>query len=329
MIEQRGGVPANCRLTPGYQEANSILRKIIDSTRIRLEFEKYILPKVIKTIEAGKDIIFTLFLKGDILKTISKECDAHGVNFKYYNYIDTQEAFQAIAYEHEYIYDIDAPVIFVLGTGERTNKFEIQLALREGIAGMGYKISQVGTRAYCGLLGFHSFPRFMYSNTISETNKVVLFNHFIKKLEKDEGPDVIIIGVPGGVMPFNNRLPNRFGILAYEVSQAVTPDTAAFSCYYADYYPDYFSKMAEALKYRLGCKVDCYNMSNIMFDWTDSKNLNRPIYSSVNSSFVNQKIRNYQRLATPVFNVSSSDGAAGMAEYLISRLAEYGETECR
>jgi peptide maturation system protein (TIGR04066 family) len=142
---------------------------------------------------------------------------------------EIREAAQRIFGEDDLTLDIDTPVIFVLGTGERTNKFEIQLALRENMMKMGYKASQVGTREYCELLGFHSFPRFMFGNGISEISKIASFNRFIKSLERDECPDVIIIGVPRGIMPFNNRLPNGYGILAYEVSQAVTPDSTVYS----------------------------------------------------------------------------------------------------
>lgn len=301
---------------------------LFSESRIQLEFEKYIMPKVMKAVETGKDIIFTFPLENDIYNTISKECKAHKVNFKYYNSPDVQEAFHGIEVENECIYDIETPVIFVMGIGERANKFEIQLALRENILKMGYKITQVGTRGYCELIGFHSFPRFMYSHTISETNKIVLFNHFIKKLEKDECPDVIIVGVPGGIMPFNNMLPNRFGILAYEVSQAVTPDTSIFSCYYAEYYPEYFSRTADAVRYRLGCKVDCYNMANIMFDWGDSKNNNKMVYTSLNSKFIDEKLKDYEQLDPPLFNVLNREGADGITNCLINKLTEYGETEC-
>jgi peptide maturation system protein (TIGR04066 family) len=298
-------------------------------SRTGLEFEKYFMPKVLKAISDGKDIIFTFSLKQDIYDKIFTECDAHGVDFKYYHHPEPQEASQAMAGEGELLfYDIDVPVIFVLGIGERAHKFEIQLALRENITKMGYKVSQVGTRGYCELLGFHSFPSFMYGHAMSEINKIVSFNHFIKNLENEERSDLIIIGVPGGIMPFNNRMPNRFGILAYEVSQAVTPDSAVFSCHYSEYKADYFNKMADTLRYRLGCKVDCYNMSNVMVDWTNSKYEKRIIYTSLDSRFIDEKLKNYDQLDIPVFNVLNDKGAAGIFDCLINKLAEYGETEC-
>ncbi|HEX2925349.1 MAG TPA: TIGR04066 family peptide maturation system protein [Ruminiclostridium sp.] len=216
------GSPLGLSITSDFDGSLELCDAVLFSeSRTQLEFEQAFKPKVMKAIETGKDILFIFPLKEEIRNEISKACATRGVNFKYYPEI--RLAPQRIFGEDDLALELDTPVIFVLGTGERTNKFEIQLALRENMMKMGYKVSQVGTRGYCELLGFHSFPGFMFGNGISEISKISSFNRFIKGLEGDECPDVIIIGVPGGIMPFNNRLPNRYGILAYEVSQAVTP----------------------------------------------------------------------------------------------------------
>lgn len=322
--EADSGSPLGLSITSDFDGSLDICDAVLFSES-RTQLESF-MPKVTRAIEAGKDILFTFPLKEDIRNEISKACAPRGVDFKYFPEI--REAAQRIFGEDDLVLDIDTPVIFVLGTGERTNKFEIQLALRENIMKMGYKVSQVGTRGYCELLGFHSFPGFMFGNGISEISKIASFNRFIKGLERDECPDVIIIGVPGGIMPFNNRLPNRFGILAYEISQAVTPDSTVYSCYYSEYTPEYFGRMTDTLKYRLGCKVDCYNMSNNIFDWTSSKAEGRMVYTSSNSRFIDEKLKAYEQLEHPVFNVLNSEGAARMADCLINKLAEYGETEC-
>ena len=178
------------------------------------------------------------------------------------------------------------------------------------------------------MLGFHSFPKFMYDGAIPETNKIVLFNHLVKKIEKEEQPDVIIIGIPGGIMPFNNNLVNHFGIIAYEVSQAVAADSAIFSCHYAEHYSDYFTKLSDLIKYRLGCEINCYNMANVSFDWSNSKYENKMLYTTLDSNFIDEKITDYKTLSTPVFNVHNSRGAGEMAEYIINTLSEYGKTAC-
>lgn len=314
-------------VTNDFDESIKLCDTVLFSdSRKQMDFEKFIMPKVIKSIGMGKNIIFTIPLTNDTFDKIEKECLNGGVYFKYFNNLCRQDESQEVAREFNFLYDIHTPVIFVLGIGDKANKFEVQLALRENVMKMGYRVSQIGTRGYCELLGFHSFPQFMYSPNLSESSKIILFNQFIKKLE-NENPDVIIIGIPGGILPFSNKLTNNFGIVAYEASQAVAPDSAIFSCYYAEYYNEYFVKMVDTVRYRLGCKVDCFNMANSELDWLNSKDQNKMIYTSLDSKFVDEKIKKYKGLDTPVFNVLNSKGASGMTEYVINRLSDYGKTE--
>ncbi len=300
---------------------------IVDSEK-HLDFQKYIMPKVFKAAEHKKDIIITTQLRNEDLSTISKKCKETGVDFKYFNYPEEHRKFPTITGENEFLHNINTPVVFVLGIGERTSKFEIQLSLREKFISEGYKVSQIGTRGYCELLEFHSFPEFMFNGTLPETNKIVFFNHLIKQIEDEEQPDVIIIGIPGGIMPFNNRLTNRFGILAYEVSQALEADCAIFSCHYAEFNTEYFKGLSNLVKYKLGFKVSCYNLSNVVFDWVNSKQENKNIYTTLDSTFIDEKLNLYSKMEIPVFNTLNTNSAGNMSEHIINKLADYGNAQC-
>ncbi len=326
--EADGGGYLGITVTSDFEKSLDLCDAILFSeSRNQVDFDKFIMPKVISSIKRGKNIIFTIPLDCNTYNIILGECEKGRVDFKYYGIPIDQEKSYKIDVNSEFLYNIDTPVIFVLGIGERTNKFEIQLALRENIIKMGYNVIQIGTRGYCELLGFHSFPEFMYGGMLSETNKIALFNHFIKKLETNEKPDVIIIGVPGGIIPFNNKLTNRFGVLAYEVSQAVTPDSTVFSWYYEKYSTEYFNKMIDSIKYRLGCKVDCYNLTNVMFDWNNSRLENKMLYISLDSKIVDTEKIRHKELNISVFNVLNQKDAFDMADCLIGKLREYGVAE--
>ena len=300
---------------------------IVDSEK-QLDFQKYIMPKVFTAVEHEKDIIVTTQLRDEDYKTISQKCKDAGVDYKYFNYPEEHRKFPGITAENEFLHNINTPVVFVLGIGERTNKFEIQLSLRKKFLSEGYKVSQIGTRGYCELLGFLSFPEFMFDGTLPETNKIVFFNHLIKQIENEEHPDVFIIGIPGGIMPFNNRLTNRFGILAYEVSQALEADCAIFSCHYAEYKNEYFKGLSDLVKYKLGFEVSCYNISNVMFDWVNSKQENKSIYTTLDSAYIDEKLNQYSKMEIPAFNAQNTDGAWNMSEHIINKLADYGNAQC-
>ena len=97
-------------------------------------------------------------------------------------------------------------MVFVASVIENTNKFDVQLGLRKFLQEEGYKVSQIGTKEYCELFGFHAIPEFMYANQLSEADKIVWFNRICKSIELQEKPDIFIIGVPGATMVFNETI---------------------------------------------------------------------------------------------------------------------------
>ncbi len=293
-----------------------------------IDFSRSVYPKIIKAIEAGKNIVCLIKLDETIKLEIEKKCAENKVNIDYYSNDNQCIHIERISVENECIYDLYTPVVFVASNAERACKFEIQLSLREQLLKMGYRVSQIGTREYCEMFGFHSFPKFMYDCSIPESNKVVLFNHLIKQIEKIEKPDIFIIGIPGGVMPYNKVFTNRFGILAYEVSQAVNPDVAILSTLYEDYKPEYFEKLSLSMKYKLGFEVDCFNLANIQFDWAKAKEERKLNYTSLSVEHINKKKKEFSELTTPVYNVLEKDDSSAMAKFIVDKLEGYGQMKC-
>ena len=290
----------------------------------RLDFKKVIRPKIDIAIDAGKDIICLAGIEKGMSDEIEKACKLRGVSYK--NICNSWNSGQYGSMEVEKLVEITTPVIFVAGLSERTNKFEIQLALRERLLEKGYALSQIGTRPYSSLLGIHPFPEFMYSSSISESNKVVLFNLFVKEMEVREKPDVIVIGIPGGLMPFNHQFTNRFGILAYEICQAVSSDAAIISVLYENVDAGFFDMISTSMKYKLGFQPDCFNVANVQLDWAGSKESDYLKYIHLNSEFVDEKKKKFQTASISVFNVLNTADADGMTEFLLDKLSPYGDT---
>lgn len=292
-----------------------------------LDYETIIKPKILKAIQLKKDIIITIPLDKKELDYISQQALLNNLNFEYYGHIKGKTE-NCIGDKEVRIYDINTPVIFVMGMGCRTNKFEIQLSLSENLQKMGYNVSQIGSRGYCELFGFHSFPDFMYSDKISETNKILLFNHFIKNIEKTENPDLIIIGIPGGIMPINDTITNNFGILSYEVSQAVVPDLAVFGCYCGDYYKDYLAEIRRLIKYKLNSNVECFCIANAIIDGNESEYKHEAVYISVPSEYVDKKVQEYRFYGEKFFNVLNTQDSKEMTEHIVDVLANYCQSKC-
>lgn len=292
---------------------------------IGLDFDIVIYPKIIEAINQGKNIISTLKIEGTIVNNIAEACKAKGVYFKSYNNLN--EYVKEVDILSEEIKEINTPLIFVLGLCNRTNKFEIQLSMREEFIEKGYKVSQIGSKNYCEMLGFHSFPNFMYSKKFSEVEKIKLFNEYIKQIEINEKPDVIIIGIPGGISPINKKITNKFGIFAYEVSQAVTPDAAVLSLVYGDYYDKEIEFIKNSVKYKLGFEVNCLNISNKAIDWTKLKENDSLDFITINYKSIDDKKITLKSENCDVYNILNRDDSQKLVESIIETLSRSEEAQ--
>lgn len=220
---------------------------------------------------------------------------------------------------------IDTPIIVVAGTHEYTQKFQIQLALKRYLEGSGYRVSLVGSKDFTELFAGHGFPDFMFGNR-SERDKILAFQAYIKDLEKTEKPDVIMIGVPGGIMPYNEKFPGYFGMTLYEVMFAVRPDAFVLSCLSEQYDSDYFHEMKKLVKYRFGTEIDCFNISPFQVDINESEQNDSLQYFKLSQDVVSAMLAQVA-VDVPVYQIANGMDAGVMAEFITKRLEEYSEAE--
>lgn len=291
-----------------------------------IDISPLIFENIIKAARAGKDILCTINFEEKKIRQIEEVTGIHDAGFTYFKAGD-DELEKMIAckeYNIEKIDEIETPVIFVMGLLELTNKFEVQLALREQFIRKGYRVSQIGSRSYCKLTGFHSFPSFMLDTGISESKKVVMFNQYIKLIEYNEKPDIIIIGIPGGVMPYNRRITNKFGILAFEVCNAVTPDASVLCLSYNKYNDKFLSTLKDSLKHKLGVELDCFVLSNVK-PQIDNQNQDydrRKKYLLLDMDYMEEEIGNFSNSETPVYNALKAKDIEAMTNQIIEKLSD-------
>ncbi|KHD13715.1 TIGR04066 family peptide maturation system protein [Clostridium butyricum] len=297
---------------------------IFNKSNISLDFDKFIKPKLNSCIEKNKNIICTIFLEKEVCDYISEKCISSNKYFKYY---DIESMIGNYECDVEYIHKFNTPVIFVLGMSECTNKFYIQLQLRDIYKKTGYKIAQIGSKHYCEMLDFHSMPVFMYSSNIADYKKIVMFNHYLKNIEVTENPDLIIIGVPGGLFPINDQFTNKFGIMAYEIARAVTPDAVVLSTLYEKYNSKFFNEVCTVVRYRFGADVDCCNISNMKFDWSTSSQNNLLSYTMIDSKVIDNMKDTLTSASVPIYNCLNNKDIKTMADYIIEKLSSYSDIE--
>ncbi len=216
-------------------------------------------------------------------------------------------------------YRIDIPVLIVYGTEKETGKLGVQLALREELIEKGYKVSSISSRLDSELYGLHPIPSFMFDRMNSETEKIQKYNHYVKQIELIEHPDIIIIGIPGGILPYDEIDHNEYGILAYEISYAV-PCDAAIMClpYNSDFTGD-FSDLGTAVEQIFRFQtIGCHLASCVPDLQRSIENKERHLVS-LDSDFIDLKISEYG--SNNVFNFLKKTDVNKAAECIIDFLS--------
>lgn len=285
------------------------------------DFQSVILPQIKLAVERGKNIIFLYDIDEPYREEIGGICAKNNVK---YTVVTNREmnTSKLSEYENEII-RISVPVIFIAGVIENTNKFDVQLGLRNFLLKEGYKVSQIGTKKYCELFGFHTVPKFMFTNQLSESEKIVSFNRVCKSIELQEKPDVFIIGIPGATMVFNETITNNFGVTAFEMANAVHPDTAIMCVPYEYYDADFLKMIQTSSKYKLGMQVDCFNMANKHFDAARSKDEKKLSFITINTELVDNRVDELNKKSEiSIYNSYNSINALEMYGYIVNKLSE-------
>jgi len=222
--------------------------------------------------------------------------------------------------------NINTPIVFIFGLSENSNKFYLQLMVRQKLLSLCYKISQIGSRTYCEIFGFHSIPDFLKSKEYSEKEKIIGFNNYIWEIEQNEKPDIIIIGIPGGVMRESDDSCD-FGIMAFLISNAVSASFSCLTMHFSEITYEYLHMLKTVLSYRYNINPDCFYLSNKYIEAEMQKlQLDYIDYVVLDNDYVIDYIgENKNILSIPVFCKTDEDEQNKLSMLIIKKLTEYGE----
>lgn len=164
------------------------------------------------------------------------------------------------------LHDIYTPIVCIAGVGEQTDKFLVQLSTKRYLEEKGYHVVLVSSRNNSVFLNdTYPFPNFMDSNIPSE-QKIILYNHFIKKIEQEKKPEILIMGVPEGIMPISKFQVGYFGIRAFEILNAVNPDFLVMCLYGNNVTDKYVTEIKQIVKYKYMTDIECFYISGTAQD---------------------------------------------------------------
>ena len=160
------------------------------------------------------------------------------------------------------IFPINVPIIMIAGMGENCNKWELQLDLYSFFIKQGYNAKLISSNSLSDIMNMHVFPHDIDSKGLTFSQQVNSINSFVKEVELTEKPDVIIMGIPGGIVKYSGKIPNGYGYLPYLISNALTPDITILSLYCGEYEQKHTEDLKSIFQYRFGVNLGYYHMSN-------------------------------------------------------------------
>ncbi len=214
------------------KDTNIKLYKDVAETAYR--YSKYIIPQqsIIKQ-KLLVDIICDLLEHGrnvQCFKRITDEgqlqrmLDEYGERFSYVPKI----------YKSNYEISTSCPVIYICSDHTESRKTDVQMRLNIEFRKNGAAVSNISCDEWTELLGYHKIPEEVLDSEIGVEKKNSIFRQFIEQIISVDAPDVIILNIPGNMIPFDKDVPNTSSLANYFAS-SLKPDYVIFCMMSLDY----------------------------------------------------------------------------------------------
>ena len=293
-----GGTSCGITITSCFEEILAFVDDVMFTGAINSmeDFRRYFaLAK-----EKGKNIFFC----GNFHKSLNIDLESYQrLSYSDYNTDVSRD---------DKMHHIPVPIVLVTGMGQSCNKFDIQLGLRKKLHELEYKVSQVGTKEYSTLFGIHAVPQFP---SIPLWRKVLLYNRYFKDIIDREDSEILVVGIPGGIMPIDDWHNELFGETAIAIAKSLAPDVSILSMYLGKVDNESLNDICNYTKYAMGAQLDYFHLSGtkLIFEH-DMRTIN---YLTTDNTNV---FDGQDAIDSRFFNVFSGDTSNAVYESVISQL---------
>lgn len=205
-------------------------------------------------------------------------------------------------YPYGQFFEIDKPVVAVMGQGGNCDKLYTQILLKKFFDKEGIKADFIASSALGSLFGMDTLPSFLYENELTFEKKIIKLNHYLYDLSKEKDSEVLVIGFPGGIMPFNEQIHNHFCEFPIIISSAVRVDISILNLYlYKEYGDNYFDDLINycTQKYRIPIDYFCISRQNMSYD----EELKKIRYYYFDRKYICENIKDQSKWSHETFHI--------------------------
>lgn len=218
---------------------------------------------------------------------------------------------------------IHTPIVVVAGLFQESGGWETELALCKGKIINDYNVIQIGSKLEGEVLGMRKIPDFIYSLRYTVSEKILLLNQYIKNIEDKEHPDLIIIGIPGGIQIYSRDIPENFGTYATMVSEAVSPDIMILSLPFDTYSKESLEEIRQLVWGKYHIYINFFNVFNRKILPYDSESAHKILYMKIADNWIREAIKKID--IEDVYNVNEVKEKDRIQKDIITTLSVYGE----
>lgn len=265
-------------------------------------------------LQSGKSVLYFDNYSTDVPKKLWTLSDAYPGMVSLYCGNTQTPVNQRFSWD-EYRY-IDAPVVLVGGLAKEADTFEVVLRLTARLRADGFCVTAITRHPLGELFGLHTLTHIFDNKNLTEAEKILELNGFVRSLEATERPNLVLIEAPDAVIRYNNFAVNGFGIYTYMLCQAVSPDyfVCCVPCELA--VGQFFQAISYDFEYRLGTPIHAAHVSNLVIDSMELIQAHSISYVHADLDAVREQIAAHgESSSIPLFDVVGN-GAEGLYTHL-------------
>lgn len=173
-------------------------------------------------------------------------------------------------FDKDELFQFYTPVVAVANIFKGLDDIELFFKIVCRLKDKHLNISGLGYHNDCRILGLHTFEECGFDGRISRES-IIQLNHFLKHIENEEHPDIIVIQFPEPLLKYDENITFDFGISAYGISQAITPDYAICCTTMSNANEQYWENFNDIISKKYGFLIDSIFISNISIEANEMK----------------------------------------------------------
>lgn len=249
-LEQSTGILCTTSIDEALKRSDALV--LLDNV-FQCRMDKYYL-----CIQKAKQLNKPVFSSRSLIKSFENaDCVKYVHPFQNEYPLDT-EHFTHI----ERLLEIKVPIVTVMGLGENCSKFECLLQFKTYLDSLEYKIHLISSNDLGVLMGMGTLPSFLFDSTKSFPHKVFEFNRYIYGICDAYNPDLLVIGVPSGIVSLSEKDTNFFSEIPLVISTALSVDAGILTFYYQkNISEEYLKSMSDYCNRRFNIPTDAFFVS--------------------------------------------------------------------